>query len=174
MLGFTGTFEGGRSACSRPAWAARARRSSYEELIQLGATRLIRVGTCGALQPGMRMADLVVAVASTPSDQTAMTYTGGEPHAPTADWRVVQAAVDIARQREMPVHVGPIVSSDVFYDPDRDRCGAGPSAGHLGVEMEASRAVHDRRAAQGVDRVPPDRQRHDRTPRRSSASATRS
>ena len=138
MLGFTGTFEGRPLSVQSTGMGCPSAAIVYEELIQLGATRLLRIGTCGALQPGMGMADLVVAVASTPSDQTAMTYTGGEPHAPTADWRVVQAAVDIARQREMRVHVGPIVSSDVFYDPDRDRIRRWAERGHLGIEMEAS------------------------------------
>ncbi len=138
MLGFTGTFEGRPLSVQSTGMGCPSAAIVYEELIQLGATRLLRIGTCGALQPGMGMADLVVAVASTPSDQTAMTYTGGEPHAPTADWRVVQAAVDIARQREMPVHVGPIVSSDVFYDPDSDRIRRWADRGHLGIEMEAS------------------------------------
>jgi 5'-methylthioadenosine phosphorylase/purine-nucleoside phosphorylase len=138
MLGFTGTFDGRPLSVQSTGMGCPSAAIVYEELIQLGATRLLRIGTCGALQPGMGMADLVVAVASTPSDQTAMTYTGGEPHAPTADWRVVQAAVDIARQREMRVHVGPIVSSDVFYDPDRDRIRRWAERGHLGIEMEAS------------------------------------
>jgi DeoD family purine-nucleoside phosphorylase len=138
MLGFTGTFEGRPLSVQSTGMGCPSAAIVYEELIQLGATRLLRIGTCGALQPGMGMADLVVAVASTPSDQTAMTYTGGEPHAPTADWRVVQAAVDIARQRDMRVHVGPIVSSDVFYDPDRDRVRRWAERGHLGIEMEAS------------------------------------
>ena len=138
MLGFTGTFEGRPLSVQSTGMGCPSAAIVYEELIQLGATRLLRIGTCGALQPGMGMADLVVAVASTPSDQTAMTYTGGEPHAPTADWRVVQAAVDIARQRKMPVHVGPIVSSDVFYDPDSDRIRRWAERGHLGIEMEAS------------------------------------
>ena len=138
MLGFTGTFEGRPLSVQSTGMGCPSAAIVYEELIQLGATRLLRIGTCGALQPGMGMADLVVAVASTPSDQTAMTYTGGEPHAPTADWRVVQAAVDIARQRQMPVHVGPIVSSDVFYDPDGDRKRRWADRGHLGIEMEAS------------------------------------
>jgi 5'-methylthioadenosine phosphorylase/purine-nucleoside phosphorylase len=138
MLGFTGTFEGRPLSVQSTGMGCPSAAIAYEELIQLGATRLLRIGTCGALQPGMGMADLVVAVASTPSDQTAMTYTGGEAHAPTADWRVVQAAVDIARQRKMPVHVGPIVSSDVFYDPDSDRIRRWADRGHLGIEMEAS------------------------------------
>jgi DeoD family purine-nucleoside phosphorylase len=138
MLGFTGMFEGRPLSVQATGMGCPSAAIVYEELIQLGATRLLSIGTCGALQPGMGMADLVVAVASTPSDQTAMTYTGGEPHAPTADWRVVQASVDIARQREMRVHVGPIVSSDVFYDPDRDRVRRWAERGHLGIEMEAS------------------------------------
>ena len=86
----------------------------------------------------MDMADTVVAVSSTPSDQTAMTYTGGEPHAPTADWRLVETAVRIGRERGMRLHVGPIVSSDVFYDPDTDRMRRWAERGHLGVEMEAA------------------------------------
>jgi 5'-methylthioadenosine phosphorylase/purine-nucleoside phosphorylase len=138
MLGFTGTFEGRPISVQSTGMGCPSAAIVYEELIQLGATRLLRIGTCGALQPGMGMADLVVAVASTPSDQTAMTYTGGEPHAPTADWEVVAAAVAIARQQDMKVHVGPIVSSDVFYDPDADRKKRWAERGHLGIEMEAS------------------------------------
>jgi 5'-methylthioadenosine phosphorylase/purine-nucleoside phosphorylase len=138
MLGFTGTFEGRPISVQSTGMGCPSAAIVYEELIQLGAKRLLRIGTCGALQHGMEMADLVVAVASTPSDQTAMTYTGGEPHAPTADWRIVEAAIQHAREQGMPVHVGPIVSSDVFYDPDSDRLRRWADRGHLGIEMEAS------------------------------------
>jgi DeoD family purine-nucleoside phosphorylase len=110
----------------------------YEELVQLGASRIIRVGTCGALQPEMGMGDLVVAVASTPADGTVSTYTGGEPHAPVADWRLVSLAARLALEQAQPVHVGPIVSSDAFYDPDKDRSRRWAERGHLAVEMEAS------------------------------------
>jgi 5'-methylthioadenosine phosphorylase/purine-nucleoside phosphorylase len=138
MLGFTGTFEGKPISVQSTGMGCPSAAIVYEELIQLGATRLLRIGTCGALQPAMRMADTVVAVSSTPSDQTAMTYTGGEPHAPTADWRLVEEAVRLGRERGLRLHVGAIVSSDVFYDPDAGRIQRWADRGHLGIEMEAA------------------------------------
>jgi DeoD family purine-nucleoside phosphorylase len=138
MLGFTGTFEGRPVSVQASGMGCPSAAIVYEELVQLGATRIIRVGTCGALQPNMAMADVVVAMASTPADHTALTYTGGEPHAPVADWRLVTLAARLALERGERVHVGAIVSSDVFYDPDRDRSRRWAARGHLGIEMEAS------------------------------------
>jgi 5'-methylthioadenosine phosphorylase/purine-nucleoside phosphorylase len=138
MLGYTGTFEGHPISVQASGMGCPSAAIVYEELIQLGATRIIRVGTCGALQPQMAMADVVVAMAATPSDQTALTYTGGEPHAPVADWELVALAARLALERGERVHVGPIVSSDVFYDPDSDRPRRWAARGHLGIEMESS------------------------------------
>ena len=138
MLGFTGTFEGRPLSVQATGMGCPSAAIVYEELIQLGATRLIRVGTCGALQPNMAMADIVVAMAATPADHTALTYTGGEPHAPVADWRMVTLAARWALERGERVHVGAIVSSDVFYDADNDRLRRWAARGHLGVEMESS------------------------------------
>lgn len=138
MLGFTGTYDGRPISVQTSGMGCPSAAIVYEELIQLGAVRLIRVGTCGGLQPDMQMADTVIALSATPSDHTALTYTGGEPHAPTADWRLVEAAVAVARAQGARVHIGPIVSSDVFYDPDRDRPRRWRERGHLGIEMEAA------------------------------------
>ena len=44
----------------------------FEELIQLGVTRLLRVGTCGGLQPTHALGDLIVAISAVPADSTAM------------------------------------------------------------------------------------------------------
>ena len=139
-----------------------------EELVQLGATRLVRVGTCGGLQPTMHMADLVVAVAATPEDRTAFTYTDGEPHAPTAGWRSSSAAVALAREQGARLHVGPIVSSAVFYDPDPGRFRRWRRAGHLGVEMEAAVLYTHRRPPPGRGPGRPDGQRHASRARRST------
>jgi 5'-methylthioadenosine phosphorylase/purine-nucleoside phosphorylase len=138
LLGFTGTYDGKPISVQTSGMGCPSAAIVYEELIQLGVNRIIRVGTCGGLQPDMHMADTVVALSATPSDQTALTYTGGEPHAPTADWRLVEAAVGVARAQGARVHIGPIVSSDVFYDPDTDRPRRWRERGHLGIEMEAA------------------------------------
>jgi 5'-methylthioadenosine phosphorylase/purine-nucleoside phosphorylase len=138
MLGFTGTFEDRPLSVQSTGMGCPSAAIAFEELIQLGARRLIRVGTCGGLQPGMRMADTIVAVAATPEDRTVFTYTNGEPHAPTATWTLIEDAVRLARERGATVHVGPIVSSAVFYDPDPGRFSRWRERGHLGVEMEAA------------------------------------
>ncbi len=138
LLGFTGRFEGQPISVQTSGMGCPSAAIVYEELVQLGATRIIRVGTCGALQPEMAMADVVVAMASTPSDRTALTYTGGEPHAPVADWRLVSLAARLALEQGERVHVGAVVSSDVFYDPDTDRSARWAARGHLGIEMEAA------------------------------------
>jgi DeoD family purine-nucleoside phosphorylase len=108
-----------------------------EELVQLGAKRLIRVGTCGGLQPDMKLGDLVIALTAIPADATA-SHLIGEPHCPTADWDIVHGAVHAAKELGKPVRVGPIVSSDVFYNPDGGQYQRWSDRGVLAVEMEAA------------------------------------
>jgi purine-nucleoside phosphorylase len=61
-----------------------------------------------------------------------------EPHCPTADWELVHGAVHAAKELGQPMHVGPIVSSDVFYNPDGEQYARWSARGVLGVEMEAA------------------------------------
>jgi purine-nucleoside phosphorylase len=63
---------------------------------------------------------------------------GGEPHAPTASWEIVHEAVHQAKHLGKPVRVGPIVSSDVFYNPDMGQYQRWSDRGILAVEMEAA------------------------------------
>lgn len=138
LLGFTGTFEGQPLSVQTSGMGGPSAAIVYEELAQLGARRLVRVGTCGALRPGLAMADLVVAVAATPFDSVTSTYTGGEPHAPIATFDLAVAAAASARQQGLTVHTGLIASSDVFYDPDAGRFDRLRARGYLAIEMEAA------------------------------------
>ena len=138
MLGFTGSFEGQPISVQATGMGCPSAAIVYEELVMLGAKRLIRVGTAGVLQPTMQMGDVVIAVSSTPQDRTAASYVGGDPHAPTADWRLVERALAAVREEGLRFHVGPIVSSDVFYDHDTSKHARWADRGHYAVEMEAS------------------------------------
>ncbi len=138
MLGFTGTYNGRSVSVQSTGMGCPSAAIVIEELIQLGVTRLVRVGTCGGLQPDLALGDLIVALSAVPADGTARHYVGGEPHAPTADWELVHAAVHAAKELGKPVRIGPIVSSDVFYDPDKGRAARWSERGILGVEMEAA------------------------------------
>jgi 5'-methylthioadenosine phosphorylase/purine-nucleoside phosphorylase len=138
LLGYTGTFEGHPISVQTSGMGGPSAAIVYEELAQLGARRLVRVGTCGGLQPTLSMADLVVAVSATPFDSVTSTLTGGEPHAPTATFELAVEAGREARARGLRVHTGLVASSDVFYDPDTTRFARLRSCGYLAIEMEAA------------------------------------
>jgi 5'-methylthioadenosine phosphorylase/purine-nucleoside phosphorylase len=138
MLGYSGTFQGQPVSVQATGMGCPSAAIVFEELVQLGVKRLVRIGTCGGLQPDMQLGDLVIAISAVPADATATHIVGGEPHAPTADWELIHGAVHAARELDRPVRVGPIVTSDVFYNPDGDQYARWSDRGILAVEMEAA------------------------------------
>jgi DeoD family purine-nucleoside phosphorylase len=138
MLGYTGTYKGKPVSVQATGMGCPSAAIVIEELSQLGVKRLLRIGTCGGLQADLELGDLIVAVSAVPADSTATHYVGGEPHSPTADWELVHAAVHAAKELGKPVRVGPIVSSDLFYNPDDGQYARWSARGILAVEMEAA------------------------------------
>jgi len=138
LLGFTGAYEGKPVSVQGTGMGCPGATIVFEELIQLGCKKLMRVGTCGGLQAHHALGDLIVALTAVPADGTARHYVGGEPHCPTADWELVHGAVHAAKEIGQPIHVGPIVSSDVFYNPDGGQYQRWSDRGILAVEMEAA------------------------------------
>jgi 5'-methylthioadenosine phosphorylase/purine-nucleoside phosphorylase len=138
MLGYSGTFQGAAVSVQSTGMGCPSAAIVIEELVQLGVKRLLRIGTCGGLQPDLGLGDLIVAVSAVPADSTATHLVGGEPHAPTADWELVHGAVHHAKELGRPLRVGPIVSSDLFYNPDDGQYQRWSDRGILAVEMEAS------------------------------------
>jgi DeoD family purine-nucleoside phosphorylase len=138
MLGYTGTWNGAPVSVQATGMGCPSAAIVMEELVQLGVKRFLRVGTCGGLQPDLELGDLIVALTAVPADGTVRTYVGGEPHCPTADWSLVHGAVHAAKEIGQPMRVGPIVSSDVFYNPDGGQYERWSNRGVLAVEMEAA------------------------------------
>lgn len=111
---WTGTLDGvAVSVCSTgiggPSTAIGA-----EELIKVGARTLIRVGSCGALQPSLRFGDLVVVQAAVRDDGTSHQYTPSS-YPAVATFDVVCALRDAAVAASRPHHVGVVSSKDAFY-----------------------------------------------------------
>jgi 5'-methylthioadenosine phosphorylase/purine-nucleoside phosphorylase len=138
MLGYTGTFDGRPVSVQATGMGCPSAAIVMEELVQLGVKRFLRVGTCGGLQPDMALGDLIVALSAIPADSTARHLVGTDVHCPTSDWDLVHAAVHHAKEVGQPLRVGPIVSSDVFYNPDDGQYDRWSSRGVLAVEMEAA------------------------------------
>lgn len=138
LLGYTGTWEGKPVSVQGTGMGCPGATIVFEELIQLGVKRLLRVGTCGGLQAHHALGDLIVALSAVPADQTAMHLVANEPHCPTASWELIHGAVHAAKEIGQSMHVGPIVSSDLFYNPDEGQYERWSKRGVLAVEMEAA------------------------------------
>jgi len=108
-----------------------------EELVRLGARRLVRVGTCGALVGGFVLGDAIVAQEAICKDGTSRALGGGERVAadPALTTALATAAADDGGARS-----GTVVTTDLFYDeagahadPDHD-----PAHPALAIEMETA------------------------------------
>jgi len=104
-----------------------------EELIALGARRLVRLGTCGALAGSLELGRLVVAEGVLPEDgaSRALGATGTLRPDPDLGAALRESAGEAAT-------AGLVVSADRFYDPAPERAARWTAAGALAVEMEAA------------------------------------
>jgi DeoD family purine-nucleoside phosphorylase len=149
MLGYTGTYKGKPVSVQATGMGCPSAAIVTEELIQLGARNLLRIGTCGGYSRELRLGDLVIATAATPNDGTVSSITRGMPYAPAAHFDVIHAAHHAAESAGRRASVGPIVSSDLFYDPEEEPARLWGGLGVLAVEMEAA-AVFTLSAMHGV------------------------
>lgn len=149
MLGYTGTYHGVPVSVQTSGMGTPSLAIVVEELLRLGAGRLIRIGTCGGIGRGIRTGDIVVATAASPVDGTTGTYLHGDPYAPVADFELTRALVDVARARGVEPFIGPVASVDVFYNPDDDYATKWRSRGVLAFEMEAAAMFYLASRAQG-------------------------
>jgi purine-nucleoside phosphorylase len=59
-------------------------------------------------------------------------------YAPACTFELAETAAKLSREHGATVHVGPVVTSGVFYDPDPTTFARWKRVGHVGVEMEAA------------------------------------
>ncbi len=110
---------------------------AVEELARCGVETFLRVGTTGALQADVEIGDMVVATGAGKAEGTTKRYESVE-YPAVPDYRALSALVDAAERRDQPVHVGPIVSDDAFYNESEEFVDDWEAAGLLAVEMEAA------------------------------------
>jgi purine-nucleoside phosphorylase len=139
MLGFTGTYQGVPVSVMGTGMGIPSASIYATELInEYGVERLIRVGSCGGIPTSIKVRDIVIAIgACTDSGVNRVRY-GGYDFAATADYWLLEAAVDTARERGIDVKVGNIHSADLFYNPDAEAFDRMEKMGVLAVEMEAA------------------------------------
>jgi purine-nucleoside phosphorylase len=152
MLGFTGTWKGHRVTIQGSGMGMPSLSIYVNELIRdYGARTLVRIGSCGGMQPHVGLRDIILAMACTSISTPSRGIFREVNFAPCADWGLLSAAHAAALARGLRPHVGGIYSSDVFYDERPDLNDQMQRHGILGVEMEAAElytlaARHGRRA----------------------------
>lgn len=140
VLGYTGHFRDQEISVMGTGMGIPSASIYATELIQhFGVKKLIRIGSCGALQHHLKLRDVVIAMgASTDSNVNRARY-GGYDFAAIADYGLLRAAVDTAAAHGKRVHVGNIYTSDLFYHPhDQERIAFNEAMGILAVEMETA------------------------------------
>ena len=129
LWGYTGQTAGGEAlTIQATGMGGPSAAIVLWELIALGARSAIRVGTCGALAPGLELGDLIVAREAICADGTSRALGAG-------DRTAADPALTVALIREAPTaRAGTVVSVDLFYDSalprDADQA--------LAVEMESA------------------------------------
>jgi purine-nucleoside phosphorylase len=151
MSGFTGTFEGRKISVQGTGMGIPSISIYVNELItEYQAKTLIRVGTCGSIQPDLELRDVVLAVsASTDSSINTLRF-GGRDYAPTASFSLLDRAHRAALRRGVQVKVGGVFTTDTFYHDDPDYWKLWAEHGILALEMETA-ALYTLAARHGVD-----------------------
>ncbi|ABG31261.1 purine-nucleoside phosphorylase [Roseobacter denitrificans] len=152
MLGFTGTYKGNRVTIQGSGMGMPSLSIYANELISsYNAQTLIRIGSCGGMQPHVAVRDVIIAMSATTITSPSSGIFREVNFAPTAHYDLLAAAVTAAKAKGTRTHVGGIYSSDVFYAERPDLDEQMVRHGILGVEMEAAElytlaARHNRRA----------------------------
>jgi purine-nucleoside phosphorylase len=139
MLGYTGCYENKRISAMGSGMGMPTLSIYVNELVtEYHVKTLIRVGTCGAFQPYLKVGDIVLAMtASTDSHINKLRFRGMD-FAPAASFSLLLKAYEAAKEQGINVYVGGIFSGDTFYADDPDWWKQWAAYGALVCEMETN------------------------------------
>jgi len=139
MYGYTGYWNGQPVTIHGTGMGMPSLSIYVNELIRdYGAKTLIRIGSCGAMQPDIAIRDVILAMTASTLSTPSRGIFRELNFAPCANWDLLRAAADAAAAKKARTHIGGIYSSDVFYDERPDLNEQMTRHGILAVEMEAA------------------------------------
>ncbi|HEX3802076.1 MAG TPA: hypothetical protein VHV75_04475 [Solirubrobacteraceae bacterium] len=149
LWGYTGTAADGRPlSIQSTGMGGSSAAIVASELIELGARRLLRIGTCGGIDPGLELGQLLVVGEAIADDGTSQALGGYDPLARVgAPGVLTEALIDSDPPGDLRIAV--VVSTDLFYDAD-ERIASWVAAGAHAVDMEAA-TIFTLAAKRGVE-----------------------
>jgi purine-nucleoside phosphorylase len=139
MLGFTGVFQGKRISVQGTGMGIPSALIYCHELINdYGVKNLIRVGSAGSYQKDINVRDIVIAMAASSNSGINNSRFINCDYSPTANFDLFMKAALYAKQNNIPIKAGNVLSSDQFYEDDFNNYKKWGNFGVLCVEMEAA------------------------------------
>lgn len=139
MLGFTGMYNGKRVSVQGTGMGIPSTAIYVHELIHdYNVKKIIRIGTCGALQASLRVGQLILANAAYTDSYTHLMHFDVMDFAPGADENLLKQARETAAKHGISAIEGTIFSTDAFYSDDANRWESWIKRGILAIEMESS------------------------------------
>jgi len=151
IFGYTGTYNGKRISVQGTGMGIPSMSIYVTELIKdYDVKNLIRIGSCGAIKPEINLRDVILAEGASTDSQTNKLVFGGADFAAIANFELLLKAYNVVKEKKMKVHVGNVLSSDIFYSDDPDFWKIWAKYGILGIDMEAT-ALYSIAAKYGVN-----------------------
>lgn len=151
MFGYTGTYKGKKiSVMGSGMGIPSIGIYSYELIHFYGVKNLIRIGSCGSIREDVKIRDVIIGMGACTNSNYAAQYELPGTYSPIASWELLNKAVTVANEKGIDVKVGNILSSDTFYDAQKDSWKKWASMGVMGIEMEAA-ALYMNAAYAGVN-----------------------
>ena len=139
MLGYTGTYMGKEiSVMGGGMGMPSVGIYTYELFNFYGVDNIIRIGSAGALSDKLKLKDVVIGMGACTDSNYAAQYGLPGTFAPIADYGLLRRAVEVAEKQGTNVVVGNVLSSDAFYNANKNANDLWKSMGVLAVEMEAA------------------------------------
>jgi purine-nucleoside phosphorylase len=139
MLGYTGEYKGKRVSVMGSGMGIPTLSIYVHEMVtEYNVDTLMRVGTCGAMQPFLKVGDIVLPMSSSTNSHINKLRFSGMDYAPTASFDLLLKAYQESKKRGAEVYVGGMFASDTFYNDDPDWWKIWADYGALVCEMETS------------------------------------
>lgn len=152
ILGYTGYYNGKRvSVMGTGMGCPSIGIYSYELIHFYGCKNLIRIGTAGAMQPQVKIRDVVFGMGACTTSNYVKQFRLPGDYSCICSYELLRKAAAAAEELGIQYHVGNILSSDMFYNPELPPVGTTwDKMGVLAVEMEAA-ALYSNAAYAGVN-----------------------
>ena len=138
MFGYTGTYKGERISVQGTGMGVPSISIYATELMQeFDVQKLIRVGTCGAIQKDVKLRDVILAQGATTNSTMNNIIFDNVIYAPIADFDLLSKAYNAGIEKGLDLKVGNVFTEDLFYNEFSDHEKLA-QYGVLAVEMESS------------------------------------